>query len=79
MRRIIRYAIGIILIGIGINILIQAHRGLDPWGTFNVAVARAFNMSLGVFYICSGSFFVVLNAVIQKKDRILHITLSSRQ
>jgi hypothetical protein len=67
MRRTVFYAIGIILIGIGINMLIQSDKGLDPWGIFNVATAGTINVSLGTLYVYSGILFVVLNALIQKK------------
>lgn len=67
MKRLIFYLIGITLVGIGINMLIQSDKGLDPWGVFNVTLADFLSISLGTFYIYCGIFFVVVNAIIQKK------------
>lgn len=67
MKRIIYYIAGILLVGIGINLLIHSDKGLDPWGVFNVTIADSLNLSLGTFYIYSGFIFVAINAVIQKK------------
>lgn len=68
MKRLIHYTLGITMVGIGINMLIHSDKGLDPWGVFNVAVAGSLNVSLGTFYIYSGVFFVVINAIAQKKS-----------
>ncbi|MED4128860.1 hypothetical protein [Shouchella miscanthi] len=67
MIRIINYLFGVTFIGMGINMLIQANKGLDPWGIFNLAFADTLNISLGSFYVYSGVLFIAINALIQRK------------
>ncbi|MDV2685579.1 hypothetical protein RYX56_14530 [Alkalihalophilus lindianensis] len=65
--RLTSYIIGIVLVGVGINLLIIANVGLDPWGLFNIAISTSLGITLGSFYIYSGIFFVIINSIIQRK------------
>ncbi|MFS0593984.1 hypothetical protein AB1L05_20570 [Cytobacillus horneckiae] len=66
-KRIILYFLGISCVGLGINILILANVGLDPWGIFNISLSNSLGIRLGEFYIYSGILFVAINSLIQRK------------
>jgi uncharacterized membrane protein YczE len=66
-QRVVRLLAGLVLFGLALALLVQAHLGLDPWNVFNSGVAQRTGLSLGTITVLTS--LVLLLAWIPLRQR----------
>jgi uncharacterized membrane protein YczE len=59
-RRVGRCALGLVLFGIGVTLIIEAHLGLGPWDVFHQGLHEITGIPIGTVIILVGALLLVL-------------------
>ncbi|MBD1372774.1 YitT family protein [Hazenella sp. IB182357] len=65
--RTIAYVVGLIILGLGISLVIEASQGAGAWDALYVGLNKQFGLTVGTWLIIVGLVLVLINAILLKE------------
>jgi uncharacterized membrane protein YczE len=70
VQRSVRLLAGLVLFGLGLALLVQAHLGLDPWTVFSQGLSRRTGLSLGTLTVLTSLVVLLLWVPLRQRPGI---------
>jgi uncharacterized membrane protein YczE len=70
VQRSVRLLAGLVLFGLGLALLVQAHLGLDPWTVFSQGLSRRTGLSLGTLTVVTSLVVLLLWVPLRQRPGI---------
>lgn len=67
LNRVIKLMIGMFISSIGIQMMIEANMGLDPWNVLNQGLVNSFNMSFSMAIQITGIIIIAIAIILKEK------------